>query len=189
MASGDRRKGRPLKEDPVFQKIMQETAEEIAAEQELEGKKSEKKKTNVRKPEKGEGEQIEVIDVDEEDKKKKKKRSRKEVAADAAKEAGWMQEKGLAEGVARQKAALVEPVIVDTGNPESCQRLQELQSRDRTALEELSQARGTRPKERSKETKKSKRKAKSQVVASKGDVASSGQQEEEIEVEIGRAHV
>ena len=74
MASGDRRKGRPLREDPEFQKLMQETGEEIAAEQELERKKLEKKKTSVRKPETGEGEQIEVIDVDEENKKKRRAR-------------------------------------------------------------------------------------------------------------------
>ena len=50
-------------------------------------------------------------------------------------------------------------------------------------MEELSQAKGTRTKERSKETKKSKRKAKLQVVASKGDAAPSGQQEEDMEVD------
>ena len=60
-----------------------------------------------------------------------------------------MQENGLPEGIPRQKAALIDPVIADTGNRESSQRLQDLLSRDRTALEELSQAKGTKTKEKS----------------------------------------
>ena len=50
MASGDRRKGRPLREDPEFIKLMQDTGDEIVAQEELARKKSEKKKTSVRKP-------------------------------------------------------------------------------------------------------------------------------------------
>ena len=52
MASRGRRKGNPLREDPEFIKLMKETGKEITAEEDLARKKSEKKKTSVKKPEK-----------------------------------------------------------------------------------------------------------------------------------------
>ena len=99
-----------------------------------------------------------------------KKTGGKSDVSSSASQSGWKQKKGVTEGVERSRQPLVKPVVVTLTEEESQktgQHLRELQARDKQACERLAAAPGK--KIRMPEGKKTKRKASSQRVASKGE--------------------
>ena len=172
-----------LEDDPDFVRQITEGERETERQQEEYDKRQQEKREQVQRivNEEDVGSQLTSLQspVKQSPAKKKsgqvksggsKKTGSKSGASSVASQSGWKQKKGVAAGVERSKQPLVTPVVVTISEEESQktgQHLQELQARDKQACARL--ARAPAKKIKIQEPKKTKRKATSQRVASKGD--------------------
>ena len=172
-----------LEDDPDFVRQITEGERETERQQEKYDKRQQEKREQVQRivNEEDVGSQLTSLQspVKQSPAKKKsgqvksggsKKTGSKSGVSSVASQSGWKQKKGVAAGVERSKQPLVTPVVVTISEEESQktgQHLQELQARDKQACARL--ARAPAKKIKIQEPKKTKRKATSQRVASKGD--------------------